>query len=409
MNVLLLGNGLDLYYKLPTKYSNFLHIANYLTKHLLTDQQNIGDILSQKELQLADPFIKDCYEEHKTILDKLPINIEKLSEISDIVCKNKWFSYLLKSFNKDVGWIDFEQEIAFVIANFSCILPENGKYISYKNNKHSKYIVDSFGFLVDEAATRSSAMSGAPIVKKEFQIEHPLGSGNIKINKDKIASFLAKELQELSKALELYLSCFVDEPLELLRKENSCKRIPVFKFPEKAVTFNYTSTYEAIYLTGNAYHIHGRIGQNIVLGINPDDADKVDTADTSFIAFKKYFQRTLYETDYEYLRWISEIKSTQQTYRLIVMGHSLDITDKDIIRDLFGHASEIVVLFHNQDAKASYISNLVKIYGKDGFDSLRKDQSLTFLPLDGDLSELTEKINAEAELRWKEILPVQVI
>ncbi len=33
MNVLLLENGFDLYYKLPTKYSNFLNVSNYLAKH----------------------------------------------------------------------------------------------------------------------------------------------------------------------------------------------------------------------------------------------------------------------------------------------------------------------------------------------------------------------------------------
>ena len=102
------------------------------------------------------------------------------------------------------------------------------------------------------------------------------------------------------------------------------------------------------------------------------------------------------ETDYEYLRWISDIKHTNTTYRLIVMGHSLDVTDKDIILDLFKYANEIIILYHSDEAKASYIANLITLYGKDGFDLLRKEQMLTFLPLDSDLSKLAEKMEQES-------------
>ena len=105
------------------------------------------------------------------------------------------------------------------------------------------------------------------------------------------------------------------------------------------------------------------------------------------------------ETDYDYLRWISEVKSKKQTYRLIVMGHSLDVTDKDILLDLFHHANEIIILYHDDTAKASYISNLVKLYGKSGFDSLQKEQMLTFLSLNADLTILAQKMQDEAYSR----------
>ena len=74
----------------------------------------------------------------------------------------------------------------------------------------------------------------------------------------------------------------------------------------------------------------------------------------------------------------------------------MDITDKDILLDLFNHAKEIIILYHDIDAKSSYIANLVKLYGKTGFDALRKNQMLTFLPLDSDFSALAQKYSDEA-------------
>ena len=72
------------------------------------------------------------------------------------------------------------------------------------------------------------------------------------------------------------------------------------------------------------------------------------------------------------------------------MGHSLDITDKDIISDLFNVASQITILYHNESAKASYITNLVKIFGKSGLDGFREQSKLSFLPLEMDFSDFSE-------------------
>lgn len=396
MNVLLLGNGFDIYYKLPTKYANFLHVASYLSSHWPQNAQFVGEVLAQDEIHKDDPYIKACYLAHKAIFDSTPIDTEKVEELVSIIRKNRWFAFLHKALNKDVGWIDFEKEIAYVVSCFMSILPADRKSFSYKSHRYGKSIVESFGFLIDQYATNNSAVLGDQVVNTDYCIERPFGSGNYYVNKEKVAKYLSDELHELARALNLYLSCFVESISQSLRKEVICERIPIFKHIEKTVTFNYTRTYENVYLTENTFHIHGSIDKEIVLGINPDSTDDVKTADTSFIAFKKYYQRTLYETDYEYIQWASDINRTQQSYRLLVMGHSLDITDKDILLDLFDHAKEIIILYHDVDAKSSYIANLVKLYGKTGFDALRRNQMLTFLPLDSDFSALAQKYTDEA-------------
>ena len=87
-------------------------------------------------------------------------------------------------------------------------------------------------------------------------------------------------------------------------------------------------------------------------------------------------------------------------YRLFSMGHSLDSTDQDIIAELFRNAKEIVILYHNDNAKKSYITNLIRMFGKDEFDALKKDKQLTFVSLNQDLEYLKASLSEES---WKEI------
>lgn len=172
---------------------------------------------------------------------------------------------MLKSFDRDVGWIDFEQEISYVISCFERVIPDKGTSISYKTHKNSKYVVETFDFLIDKVATQNAGAIGSKIVGGGFCIEHPVGSGQRKVSKEKIAAFLSKELLDLSRALRIYLSCFVESTYDLLREEKTCQRIPIFNHIDKTITFNYTNTYETIYLKGKAFHIHGSLGDEIVL------------------------------------------------------------------------------------------------------------------------------------------------
>lgn len=143
-------------------------------------------------------------------------------------------------------------------------------------------------------------------------------------------------------------------------------------------------------------HLHGNVNKDIILGINSDDSDKVETMNTAFLAFKKYYQRACYGTDVEYIKWIRDVKQRKEKLSLLIMGHSLDATDKDVICELFDNASEITVLYHNKEAKDSYLKNLVTIFGKDGVDVLRKEKALDFLSLDSDFREFRSKREMDA-------------
>ena len=56
---------------------------------------------------------------------------------------------------------------------------------------------------------------------------------------------------------------------------------------------------------------------------------------------------------------------------LYVIGHSLDSTDEDVIRQVFESAKTIRILYHNETSIKNQIKNLVEIYGKEGPDVLQ--------------------------------------
>ena len=68
---------------------------------------------------------------------------------------------------------------------------------------------------------------------------------------------------------------------------------------------------------------------------------------------------------------------------LYVIGHSLDATDKDIIKLIFESVDKIYVLYHSETSATSQIRNLVEMYGKQGLDRLRAEKNLCFLKQSG--------------------------
>jgi len=403
MNILLLGNGFDLYYKFPTKYHNFLNTVKFLLDNYNLEMKSIGDVFGDKALQDTDCFISESYQKYKNAYDNTVLDCDKITELLTLMQNNLWFEYLLKSFNKDVGWIDFEKEILLVIKCFQ----EFFDVASVKFDENlmetsvvTKYIINTFDFFVGEKDESRVFFTGRAFVsprevKEEYRLEYPLNSGNFVINKDKIIEELAEALNDLAKALQLYLACFVESIFDKLKDNHCIDRCEALLGITHTVTLNYTNTYETFYKSGEVFHVHGLTDGKIVLGVNPNEDDESKHVDTSFLLFKKYFQRVMYETDIEYLKWIATFYDISEPYTITVMGHSLDITDEDIVNELFSFAGEIIILYHNDAAKASYISNLVKLYGKSNFEMLRSDQKLTFVSLDSDLTWIPEKREQE--------------
>ena len=95
------------------------------------------------------------------------------------------------------------------------------------------------------------------------------------------------------------------------------------------------------------------------------------------------------QTGSEYKRWVEIIKNQIQEIddkikkqypvqipfnkipnkcrnQLFIFGHSLDITDKDVLRDLILNDNVYTTIFyHNKDVMGQQIANLVKVIGQD--------------------------------------------
>lgn len=389
MNILLLGNGFDLHHKLPTKYINFLHTVDFLSKNTTTEFKTIGDVFGNSKLFSIDKEIKESYELYKDVYDKVELDKDAIDRLRSMAKSNMWYSYLSNSIKEDITWIDFEQEISRVVECFRRLLSEKSPTIVFRGRLKDEglvYIAKTFDFYLDP--NRSGVVVGGQKVKDEYVVCSPIGSENKIIDKQKIVDVLYSELEVLAEGLKIYLKCFVESIVKLIANNKAFDNWKeAFESVDKIISFNYTNTCEKIY-EKEVIHLHGSIDSKIILGINPDESDMLGTVDTLFMPFKKYFQRVINKTDDGYIGTINDIVDMNIICKLVVIGHSLDTTDKDIIEQLFSCADQIYVLEYNKTDAFRHIKNLVKMFGKSDFDSMRNRQKLVFAPLLIDMKDL---------------------
>lgn len=387
MNVLFLGNGFDLFHNLPTKYINFLNTVDCLSTQNIENINSIGDIFSNESLYRKDKEIRDSYNKYKAFYDKTHIDRNLLIQLKSLSEKNLWFKYFSASLNDDVTWIDFEKEIYRIIQGFQdFFIICTGTNVSLEElNNSQQYIIRVFNFFLNPP-TGNEIPAGATPIKNEYLIEVPIGSNNRIIDKSKIVNELSKQLKDLSDGLKIYLKFFVEKIVDKIPNTQALKWKQAFEYTDYVITFNYTNTYELLYNNAELIHIHGNVDDKIILGVNPDDADTKETVDTTFVPFKKYFQRIKYKTDIKYLDFVQRYKTTSDL-ALYVIGHSLDITDKDIIQEVFSMAGKIYILSYDESDESKHISNLINIFYKSDFDTMRREKDISFMSIEDDITE----------------------
>lgn len=395
MNVLFLGNGFDLFHKLPTKYSNFLNTIDCLSSLDISKITMVGDVFANTDLNYRDKEIHASYKEYREIYDKTSIDLTSLKQLKTLP-NNLWYKYLSKALKGDSSWIDFEKEIFSVTQSFQKTFEftVNEKLKFLKLDQGEKYIVEKFNFFLYPPNTNGLS-SGYRCIKTEYLIEYPLGSKNKILNKPKIIQELSQQLSSLADGLKIYLKCFIENTVKNISCTLALQWQQAFKHTDHVITFNYTNTYEQFYKKVNVMHIHGNIDHHIVLGINPDGADNIETVDTTFIPFKKYFQRIKYKTDLSYLDFMAKNKGTKDI-ALYIIGHSLDMTDKDVIQETFSLARKIYILNYDETDESNHISNLINIFGKAEFDKMRREKDITFMSMIDDLRNIMRE-NSEDE------------
>ena len=391
MEVLLLGNGFDLYHDLPTKYINFINTVNFLKNNFdEAKTTTIGKVFNNEELYGIDEGIKNFYERYYTVASNFPLDVECIKRLHEASKNNIWFTYLSKISEKIDTWIDFEKEIGNVVNTFEHFFDQNsGENINFKSLSEAEYgIISFFDFFYYEVNDGLVVNGGIKryAINKEFLSYYTLSS-RPSINKKKIIDHIYEQLVELSDMLKSYLICFVENVVDKIAENNLVTLQNLFLNAGHVFTLNYTNTFEKLYL-GNGkkkiYHIHGNVEGDIVLGLNSNKFDELDNLNTDFLCFKKFYQRVYYKTDLDYLSAIKFTGVFDKRFEtnLSVVGHSLDITDQEIITTLFDNATKITIYCHDRKAIGDYIKNLVSIYGKSDFDKLRISKNLSFVLLD---------------------------
>ncbi|WP_461868073.1 bacteriophage abortive infection AbiH family protein [Faecalimonas sp.] len=365
MNILIIGNGFDLAHGLPTKYEHFLEFVNTYENHKET---LIPGCSIKSEWGKGQKLEKDFLVYLGNLCNQKK---ELFEELVKMISENVWLDYFISIYKQmqqegREGWIDFESEISNIVREFDSIhlkMLENVKknrndifLDQFQTDRLEKFIINS----TNHQTLKSFAL--------------------IKIN-------MLNDLNRLIRALEIYLSDFVNN-YPINKKLSDIEGLEI----DKVLSFNYTNTYKRIYgnknpdieydyIHGKADIKHDKNSCNLVLGIDEYLDEDEKNKNTEFIQFKKYFQRIYKKTGCEHVDWLNEHKEQYRgmliyeenyiDFNVYIFGHSLDITDKDIIAKFIQEEHTQTTIFHfNQQALGSQIANLVKVIGQDNLISM---------------------------------------
>ena len=376
--ILLIGNGFDLAHGLPTSYKDFLDFCKMVrelyTYPIIDNEYNQKKLIDWNTDKTIKSKLLECYENRKNCFeDKITTQCKELDELYDCIKENVWINYFLER-EKYIGenWIDFESEISNVVQAIETLkgyIERDEDVLKIKDTKQQTIIY----FL--------------KIAKKSLQDV---------FNLKRIDSFIEDisiELDKLIRSLEIYICEFVNE-IDINKENDDIKTIT----PDYVLSFNYSNTYERIYGQSKEVtydYIHGKADIknnvdtcNLVLGIDEyledDKNDKLE-----FIAFKKFYQRIYKSTDSTYMKWVEQIKKYPEVnHNLFIFGHSLDKTDRDILKLLICNDNVTTKIYYYRKNKndkkelGKLIKNLVRIMGQDELISrtMGEHKTIEFIP-----------------------------
>lgn len=404
MNILIIGNGFDLAHGLPTQYKDFLKFVNVV--NAIFDKKSYEEIVTKETEKITDEDEREKeIEKTKDFFDFINSlnnqeNFKYIEDLHKLSSNNLWFDYFNLRLKDNVlflkeNWIDFECEISKVIIFLDELDKKKNSFASVNNDK---FLLEEPYFYIDDnefAVLAKTCDSFLTRNRKDIDFSGDnLYTISISLFEE-IKKVLLLDLNKLTRCLEIYLSLYINsldinvripEILEL-KDDIDC-----------VLSFNYTNTFERLYAQPETHevlydYIHGKANiENtvksckLVLGIDEYLDEEERNKNIEFIQYKKYFQRVYKKTGCQYLNWLSNVHAKNnaprtlgsriETLNIFIVGHSLDITDKDILKNIimFDKQKEIgqittpvkVTIFdHNQRASATHIANLVRVITQD--------------------------------------------
>lgn len=318
-NILVIGNGFDLYHGLKTKYTDFVDYARNITNDIGT---------------------------------------KKIRKIFNYNLFINWFKNVA---NENQGWIDCEIEIEKILMLFKKIIYDKDvfsmhgvRHYIYEDKTSLLYFEYDMLGIFKEFVTYNKILNG-------YEFNNIYFTKYQGISKSKVLNKLRSELEDLIMVFRFYLQN------EVLNKkyDKMSQQILDIK-PEYVINFNYTNTYKKYGIQDqDVCFIHGSVDKdNMILGIKDTDESDID-----FIYFKKFFQRIQKNCDVVDLKKIRNGDMYNQHFvHVHFFGHSLSDTDGDIIRSICGHVSKILIYYMDNADDKDYeqkVINIINVLGKE--------------------------------------------
>lgn len=434
--IVILGNGFDLRHFLPTKYNHLItilrEIENYNFSNSKVSFSDLFDGFFKEKEKFFYNGILNYYD-----FENIEFNSEKLKSIQERIKTNSWFQYL-KSIedNKIETWIDFETEINRVLNSISDYFDKfhdgtlstiKKKYFSttgscyfiaeevygnkFFNNNFQRDILVLFGLFNRNKFSKSFTLNENYVVEIEEVIQY--------YKEKEFFDSIYNSLEEFTGIFNDYIVFIVNKFYRHFREEKKenfiiNKKKLLFDSVSKIFSFNYTNTFDELFKINDTDEcasrilsqsgkvenqidqafLHGRVIENwkeiqdlkMVLGVD-DIEDSLKS--NKLFQFTKYFQKLHKNTDYlfldDILKSLEKFKTKDdKDYEFYFWGHSLDISDKDYINDVFKivkirDKSLIKIFYHSISGKADQLKNLLGIIDKNTIEDLMKKNRLIFL------------------------------
>ena len=379
MKILVLGNGFDLAHSLPTKYSHFLDFVR-----LFRDYGQY--ITKEKTIPEGNERIKNCFAFIQKIYQPNGSGDDLYREICSYTADNNLLlNHFLKTYQNRCklgreGWIDFEAEIADIVRLF-----DEARNISIQQREEGKKCI-----LPDNIAQRITPF----ILYERTDIGITIDMRGKILSPD----FIEEQGKRIHAELTMIIRLFEIYLLEIVSKQEIQKEIGQISELQidKVLSFNYTKTYMKAYdpnETAEYCYIHGKIDDNsnlqdcnLVLGINEYLDNDRQNQDNAFVWFKKFYQRIAKETSSTYIDWLDDhTLSNQRTPKLpptpldiYFYGHSLDVSDRDVLRRLILHKNARIHIFYPEKKEmGKQINNLIKVIDAENLIQMTRGRNRT--------------------------------
>ena len=401
MNILILGNGFDVAHHLPTYYDDFLGFAQrvlyiytwqgnlpeYVNMHIDTWENNSNYLKEQLKKIFSQRKPKQILISPAQYKFVVKVN-DNIDAFNKYLVDNVWLHYFLtisttsttreEKLISGENWIDFENEISFIIQHLD----------SEFTSLDERVFIDSLINQQDHKTNRGTVKNLEYFNNKKLLTFYRICRDHCKEiiqNEENVVPLrnlrdcLYDDLEELILAFDFYLTEFVEkmhiERLSFIKEVN----------PSYVITFNYTNTFNRLYSNILNHHIaichvHGECTEsekfpkenNIVIGIKEYWETLEDQSKrTNFAIFKKFIQRIRKQNSIDYAEWTKEVDSRYQKNKndisfVHIFGHSLDITDKDILEPILKlDATYLHIYAKDKASEGSLISNLIMLIGRE--------------------------------------------